>query len=65
MRDAAPHSAGLPMKIRAPHKGKFLLDVIEQPIPLFQTLHGDFSTCVTASKCSCRFRARSPQSLFC
>ena len=42
MRDAAPHSAGLPMKIRAPHKGKFLLDVIEQPSAFFQTLDGNF-----------------------
>jgi hypothetical protein len=62
MRGAAPRR--LPMKIRAPHKGKFLLDVIEQPIPLFQILHGDFSTCVTASKCSCSFRARSRKAYF-
>jgi hypothetical protein len=33
---------GLPMKIRAPHKGEFALDVIEQPIALFQTLDGNF-----------------------
>jgi hypothetical protein len=30
------------MKIRAPHKGEFSLDVIEQPIALFQTLDGNF-----------------------
>jgi len=42
MRDAAPHSAGLPMKIRAPHKGKFLLDVIEQQSPCFRHFTATF-----------------------
>src|SRR6266850_500428 len=32
---------GLPTKICAPHKGKFFLDMIQQPIALFQTLHGN------------------------
>jgi len=39
---------GLPMKIRAPHKGKLPLDVIEQPIALFQALNGNF---LHLSKC--------------
>jgi hypothetical protein len=30
-----------PTKIRAPHKGKFSLDVIEQPIAFFQALNGN------------------------
>jgi len=37
------------MKIRAPHKGKFSLDMIEQPIALFQALNGnvfDLGNCI-------------------
>ena len=35
-------AARLTTKIRAPHKGKFSLDVIEQPSAFFQTLDGNF-----------------------
>ena len=30
------------MKLRAPHKGQLSLDMIEQPVAFFQTLHGNF-----------------------
>ena len=41
MHEAAPGERRLPTKIRAPHKGQLFLDMIEQPIALLQTLHGN------------------------